>query len=457
MTDTFYRAFEDRHRGPRELIKSRLRVYVPFFEPLKALYENCKAVDLGCGRGEWLELLREFDFDATGVDLDDGMLAACRALGLPAEQGEAIAFLRAMPDASLTIVSGFHIAEHIPFPDLQVLVQEALRVLQPAGLLILETPNPENIVVGTANFYLDPTHQRPLPPLLMSFLPEHYGFARTKILRLQEPSGLAAAAVVNLMDVLGGVSPDYAVVAQKKGSTAEQSELFDDAFEGHYGLELETLAMRHENGISGKLSDILSRVDRTAELEARIQAAEAELGRTRQQLAETRGQLTARDGELKQTRQQLAEMRGQLTARDAEIEQIRQQASEWNARVVALHSSTSWKLTKPVRAVRRLADGDVSPLRRASAAITLKAKQILRHGFVAATRQVSGRHQRLPRGASDAGPVDGGVAGTPNHAGPDIRSHQACDGDLLATMTPRARQIHADLKAAIEKAQARRR
>jgi len=291
----------------------------------------------------------------------------------------------------------------------------------------------------------------------MSFLPEHYGFARTKILRLQEPSGLAAAAVVNLMDVLGGVSPDYAVVAQKKGSTAEQSELFDDAFEGHYGLELETLAMRHENGISGKLSDILSRVDRTAELEARIQAAEAELGRTRQQLAETRGQLTARDGELKQTRQQLAEMRGQLTARDAEIEQIRQQASEWNARVVALHSSTSWKLTKPVRAVRRLADGDVSPLRRASAAITLKAKQILRHGFVAATRQVSGRHQRLPRGASDAGPVDGGVAGTPNHAGPDIRSHQAWDGDLLATMTPRARQIHADLKAAIEKAQARRR
>jgi O-antigen chain-terminating methyltransferase len=171
MTNDFYRAFEDRHRGTRELIKSRLQVYVPFVEPLRSIYEDCKAVDLGCGRGEWLEILRENGFDAMGVDLDDGMLAACEDLGLPAERGEAIAHLRTIPDESLTVVSGFHIAEHIAFADLQILVQEALRVLRPAGLLILETPNPENIVVGTAGFYIDPTHQRPLPPLLLSFLP----------------------------------------------------------------------------------------------------------------------------------------------------------------------------------------------------------------------------------------------------------------------------------------------
>ena len=77
MSSDFYRAFEDRYRGSRDLIKSRLRVYLPFVEPLKALYSDCIAVDLGCGRGEWLELLKEKGIGAHGVDLDDGMLSAC--------------------------------------------------------------------------------------------------------------------------------------------------------------------------------------------------------------------------------------------------------------------------------------------------------------------------------------------------------------------------------------------
>ncbi len=80
----------------------------------------------------------------------------------------------------------------------------------------METPNPENIVVATRDFYLDPTHQRPIPPQLLSFLPEFYGFARTKIIRLQESKDLEMRADLTLQDVLSGASPDYAVVAQKE-------------------------------------------------------------------------------------------------------------------------------------------------------------------------------------------------------------------------------------------------
>jgi O-antigen chain-terminating methyltransferase len=273
MSVDFYRIFEEKHRGSRELIKSRLRVYLPFIEPLDDLYANPKAVDLGCGRGEWLELLKEAGFEAQGVDLDDGMLSACRDIGLEVQTHDAVEFLRGLPDASQVVVSGFHIAEHITFSDLQALVQEAFRVLKPVGLLILETPNPENIVVGTSNFYLDPTHQRPIPPQLLAFLPAYYGFQKIKTLRLQEPAELGYNKAPSLLDVLGGVSPDYAVVAQK-GAVPEQMKLFEVAFEKDYGLTLETLALKYE-------ARLASAEARLANAEARSELNEARLEQIR--------------------------------------------------------------------------------------------------------------------------------------------------------------------------------
>lgn len=248
MSDGFYRAFEDRHRGTLEQIKFSQRVYLPLVTPLIRLYPDAKAMDLGCGRGEWLELLGEVGFDAQGVDLDDGMLAECRSRGLKVRTLDAIAALKELPDDSQAVISGFHLAEHIPFELLQVLVQEALRVLRPAGLLILETPNPENIVVGSTNFYLDPTHNRPLPPLLLSFLPEYYGFGRVKLLRLQEPVSLTQERRFTIHDVLGGVSPDYAVVAQKT-ATPQILKQVSDAFDIEYGVTLAQAAGQFEQGL----------------------------------------------------------------------------------------------------------------------------------------------------------------------------------------------------------------
>jgi O-antigen chain-terminating methyltransferase len=264
-----YKAFEDLHRGSHELIKSRLGVYLPFVEVIKSIYppaasnsaanEAIEALDLGCGRGEWLELLKEQRVSAEGIDLDDDMLSACRAQGLKVATGDAVAYLQSLPSNSRSVISGFHIAEHLSLDDLKILVEESLRVLKPAGLLILEAPNTENLVVGTSSFYLDPTHQRPLPSQLLTFLTDYFGFARSKLLRLQEPALLRDELTpVSLFNVLSAVSPDYAVIAQKQ---AEPNVLarFDTLFNQDYGLSLDVLAIRyqlHIDNLGKRLADL---------------------------------------------------------------------------------------------------------------------------------------------------------------------------------------------------------
>ncbi|MFK3906787.1 class I SAM-dependent methyltransferase [Pseudomonas monteilii] len=256
----FYRAFEDEHRGSHDTIKQRLQVYLPFITPLLKLYPECRAVDVGCGRGEWLETLIENGFDATGVDLDEGMLEACQARSLPAEKAEAVSYLQSLPDESLTVLSGFHIVEHIPFDALKALVSEANRVLKPGGLLILETPNAENLIVGTQNFYLDPTHERPIPHMLLEFLVKFSGFQRSKLMRLQESPRLVESPSPTLMEVLGGASPDYAIVAQKAPADVDLSA-FDAVFEGSYGLSLADLAQRYEASLATKTEEQRQRWD----------------------------------------------------------------------------------------------------------------------------------------------------------------------------------------------------
>ncbi len=277
MSEQFYRAFEDKYRGTRGLIKSRLQIYLPFISPLKSndQQEQALAVDLGCGRGEWLELLAEVGgFSAQGVDLDKEMLQASKERGLKVTQQDAIQFLKTLADASQSIVTGFHIAEHIAFSDLQELIKQAHRVLKPAGLLILETPNPENLVVGTVNFYLDPTHQRPIPAQLLAFTLLFYGFDRRKTIGLQETLDLVNRPNdVSLMDVIKGVSPDYAVIAQKRAEP-ELMLKFDLAFNKQHGVTLEQVIDCYENNINHKMAEIVARVQSG---EAKIQVAEAKM------------------------------------------------------------------------------------------------------------------------------------------------------------------------------------
>ena len=245
MNESFYRAFEDRFRGSRDDIKERLKIYLPFVLPFKDHFSCVNLVDLGCGRGEWLELMSEYGFEVEGVDLDKGMLSACKMLECKVHIQDALEFLKSLPSESKAVITGFQIAEHVPFEYLKDIIEESKRILVPGGVFILETPNPENIIVGSSSFYMDPYHQRPLPPPLLDFLIEYCGFKRRKVLRLQEIEELKVKKKLSVVDVLKGPSPDYAVVSQKDGSI-KAYELLDISFKKEYGLTLDMLSKTHQ-------------------------------------------------------------------------------------------------------------------------------------------------------------------------------------------------------------------
>jgi O-antigen chain-terminating methyltransferase len=244
----FYFAFEERYRGSRELVKNRLSVYLPFLLPLREVYDDLSAIDLGCGRGEWLELMKENGFSAWGVDISDDMISICRERGLKVEKKDALQALQELDDNSQVIVTAFHLIEHLPIREVQSIVKEALRVLKPAGILILETPNPENIIVASVNFYRDPTHVKPIPPQLLSFMVEYYGFSRFKVLRLNETPEVSEGRIT-LLEVFRGVGADYSVVAQKEAD-ARLMTLFDKAFDGcRVGITFDELAMNYDKKV----------------------------------------------------------------------------------------------------------------------------------------------------------------------------------------------------------------
>ena len=216
--ESFYAAFEDAFRGERNDIKSRLFKYVDILKLAGAGQLKKPVLDLGCGRGEWLELLKDHHIPAYGVDSNAVMVERTQTLGLDARQADALQHLRELPDNCVSAMTAFHVVEHIPFDALISWLDEAMRVIVPGGLILLETPNPETIRVGATTFYNDPTHRNPIPPSVLKFLVEHRGFEAAEILRLhpfadgllQEPT--ADAELLNR--VLFGPQ-DYAVIARR--------------------------------------------------------------------------------------------------------------------------------------------------------------------------------------------------------------------------------------------------
>ena len=182
--DAFYSAFEERFRGAEADIAEQLRFYLPWLEKHQIGMPGMPILDLGCGRGEWLSLLSAAGLEAYGVDTNRVFVAACREKGLRVTEEDALAHLRGLPDAHLGAVTGFHIIEHLPLDVLVNLIDETVRVLKPGGLAIFETPNAQNVLVGSHNFYLDPTHVRPIPCLVAQFLLEARGLCNVEILQL---------------------------------------------------------------------------------------------------------------------------------------------------------------------------------------------------------------------------------------------------------------------------------
>ena len=165
-----YRAFEELFRGPEQLIRERQRVYVDLISDVGPV------VDLGCGRGEMLEMLLDAGVDAHGVDQDSGMVARCREKGLMVTEDDLISFLKKVPKRSLGCVFSAQVVEHLGSHRLENLLRLSASRLRPGGLFVAETVNPHSARALKA-FWVDPTHKRPLFPETMLALCELAGFS----------------------------------------------------------------------------------------------------------------------------------------------------------------------------------------------------------------------------------------------------------------------------------------
>ena len=214
--DFDYGRFEERFRGNREYVKKSQKFYLPYFKDCR------KIVDLGCGRGEFLELARAEGLTGIGVDLNPEAAASCHEKNIEIHQLDLFTFLTQQPDCSIDGVLCSHIMEHIPGNRLSEVIRLVAQKLKGGGVLAVETPNPSCLAIFSGDFYSDPTHQRPVPSRLMHFHLEEAGFTTIEIHERHPASDVfpelkPLAKVANLRDFrdkfFGGL--DYAIVARK--------------------------------------------------------------------------------------------------------------------------------------------------------------------------------------------------------------------------------------------------
>lgn len=212
--ESLYRSFEDRFRGSSEVIRERQRVYLPLIGAIAASAPaGRRALDIGCGRGEWLGLIAQHGWTGIGVDSNLSMLGPEAPAGVAFVHGDGLDYLRSCADGSFGLATAFHVVEHVSNDVLTALLKELRRVLSPGGLVILETPNPENLTVASWSFYMDPTHRAPIAPALLRYCAEAAGFTNAAVLRL---NGAASDRTKPLPSRLAGLfanAPDYSVIA----------------------------------------------------------------------------------------------------------------------------------------------------------------------------------------------------------------------------------------------------
>jgi 2-polyprenyl-3-methyl-5-hydroxy-6-metoxy-1,4-benzoquinol methylase len=219
--DIDYVEFERRFRGdPADIAAAQLR-YVTLF-PGPGVPGTI--VDVGCGRGEMLQMLADEGHDVLGVDMDAGMVQACLDQGLPAVQDNAIHYLAQARPGSLKGVFCSQVVEHLLTSELQELIGGSLAALQDGGALVMETINPRSSYALGNHFYADTSHVRPVHPETLRFLCEQAGFTLVQLeersphpamaLRDELPEGAAGDAVRTLLDNVFGYQ-DYVIAAVK--------------------------------------------------------------------------------------------------------------------------------------------------------------------------------------------------------------------------------------------------
>lgn len=167
--------FVDVFRGSRDDL---LAAYAPLADRVAG---SGPVLDIGCGRGEFVELLRQRGTEARGVDLDADAVAAARAAGLPVEEGDGLAALANAADGSLGAVVLLQVVEHLSAQDLVNIVALCADKVRPGGVVVAETVNPQSLYVYAHAMFVDPTHLRPVHPAYLTFLFQEAGFGAVEI------------------------------------------------------------------------------------------------------------------------------------------------------------------------------------------------------------------------------------------------------------------------------------
>ncbi len=219
--EDLYFNLQERIRGTDELLRKRLAVYLPYLAKLNAEGQQMNVLDLGCGRGEWLGLLKANGYRSQGIDINARTVAHCTSLGLNAAKRDLLEYLRNQKEGSFNVITAFHVIEHLRFHQLVELLDQTHRVLTKGGMVIFETSNPESIISHMEGFYTDPTHSRPVPARLFQFLAEARGFSSCEVLSLQPVPAAKQFLSKQVPELASALNltfyraQDYAIIARK--------------------------------------------------------------------------------------------------------------------------------------------------------------------------------------------------------------------------------------------------
>ena len=170
MESNFYIEFEDNFRGSLDQIYDISSNYDGLIQHILDTDDDPTLLDIGCGRGEFLHKCSKLGFRAQGIELNPQMALICRENGLQIEEGDAMTLLKDLPDSNFSLITAFHLIEHISFESINLLLKECKRILKSDGIIVLETPSIDNLSVSSRLFYIDPTHINPINSDLLIFL-----------------------------------------------------------------------------------------------------------------------------------------------------------------------------------------------------------------------------------------------------------------------------------------------
>ena len=224
MDSDFYTEFENNFRGSREQIKQILSNYDGLIDYILTIDNDPSLLDIGSGRGEWMQKCNAKGFRSIGIELDSRMVNDCRKLNLNIKEGDAFSLLDEFPNNSFSIVSAFHVIEHMNHENIFELLIKCKRILKSDGLLILETPSIDNLLVSTKSFHIDPTHISPIHPDLLAFIIKRVGFTKSKYYFINS-GPLKDAEFDTLTRVLNGVAQDLVLIASN--SNQVDNSIFD--------------------------------------------------------------------------------------------------------------------------------------------------------------------------------------------------------------------------------------